>query len=248
MLAGTIQTRKTTRMSDSGNHPLASALAAQLQHSLSGRSLSGVVRSELATIEAALRHGIRYEQLCQLLAALGIHASVSTLRQTVYRLRRQQPGAALANSAGTSGETGGATGQTSEAARFTGLREASRATATVDRGADVGAAADAVVPGSSAHRIESPQPAGADPRVPHADRVPLLPGDPATPATSRSKVDFITEIRTSYPDLDQLADRYRKSLQRDRLSQATAAAAKARSDGTPSDTPSTPDSTRSTPP
>ena len=51
-------------MSDSGNHPLASALAAQLQHSLSGRSLSGVVRSELATIEAALRHGIRYEQLC----------------------------------------------------------------------------------------------------------------------------------------------------------------------------------------
>jgi hypothetical protein len=179
---------------------------------------------------------------------LGIHASVSTLRQTVYRLRRQQPGAALANSAGTSGETGGATGQTSEAARFTGLREASRATASVDRGADVGAPADAVVPGSSARRTESAQPTGADPRAPHADRVPLLPGDPATPATSRNRVDFITEIRTSYPDLDQLADRYRKSLQRDRLSQATSAAAQARSDGTPRDIPSTSDSTRSTPP
>jgi hypothetical protein len=179
---------------------------------------------------------------------LGIHASVSTLRQTVYRLRRQQPVAALTKSAGTSGQSGGATGPTFEAAHVTGLREATRATTNVDRAADAGAAADAVAPGYAASRVESPKPTGAEPRAPHADRIPLLPGDPAPAATRRNKVDFITEIRTSYPDLDELADRYRKSLQRGRPSQATAAGAQARSDGTPRDTPSTPDSTRSTPP
>ncbi len=77
-------------MSVSGNHNTSATLSAQIQASPLCRTLSGIVRSELPTIEAALRHGLRYEQLCQHLVALGIKVSPGTLRQTVYRLRHEE--------------------------------------------------------------------------------------------------------------------------------------------------------------
>lgn len=86
---GTMHATPEQIMSVSGNLNTAATLSAQIQASTLCRTLSGIVRSELPAIEAALRHGLRYEQLCQHLAALGVKVSPGTLRQTVYRLRHE---------------------------------------------------------------------------------------------------------------------------------------------------------------
>lgn len=233
-------------MSSSGNPHTVTALSAQIQASLLGRTLSGIVRSELATIETALQHGVRYEQLCQHLAALGIKVSAGTLRQTVYRLRCEQrrlagrqverPAAGLAAPQASKAPdderpVGAPSTEASPSAmgRPTRMESATARPGSADR-----------IPATSSDTTELPLTA-------HSDGIPLLSGRPATPLGARGRVDFISEIRESYPDLDLLADRYRKSLQRER--QTTPAAdnamgslthAAANLTSTPSPTGSTP--------
>ena len=169
----------------SGNTNTVSALSAQIRASTLGRTLSGLVRSELPTIEDALRHGLRYEQLCQHLAALGVTVSPGTLRQTVYRLRQQRQG---------SGDSNPASSQ------------------QIPDTAPVPAPAK---PPTSPPTVKSPAAAGPTPRgLAVGDKVPLLEVKPPAPIGLAPPNDFITAIRQSCPDLDVLAYRYRQSQQR----------------------------------
>lgn len=188
-------------MSNSGNQNLASVLAAQIQASMLGRTLSGIVRSELATIEAALAHGVRYEQLCQHLAALGVKASAGTLRQTVYRLRREQGRTLAGESPRTSVDA---------------------APPAPGRPVPIPPSATSTSATPETAKLTAPQVATSPPRPVRVDSVPLLSGNSAQPAGSRGRVDFITEIRDSYPDLDLLADRFRKSLRNARQPESAA--------------------------
>ncbi len=191
-------------MLNSGNQNLASVLDAHIQASMLGRTLSGIVRSELATIEAALAHGIRYEQLCQHLAALGVKASAGTLRQTVYRLRREQGRTLAAESTRASGDA-----VPPAMARPPTNQPSSASTST----------SASATPEPA--RLTAPRAEAGPPRIAR-DTVPLLSGNPVPPAGSARKVDFISEIRDSYPDLDLLADRYRKSLRNARQPESAA--------------------------
>lgn len=192
-------------MLNSGNQNLASVLDAQIKANMLGRTLSGIVRSELATIEAALAHGVRYEQLCQHLAALGVKASAGTLRQTVYRLRREQGRTLAAESTRTSGDA------VPSAMARPATNQASAAAAS--------AAAAPATPEPA--RLTAPRVEAGPPRIAR-DTVPLLSGSPVPPAGSGRNVDFISEIRDSYPDLDLLADRFRKSLRNARQPESAA--------------------------
>jgi hypothetical protein len=172
-------------MSVSGNINTASALSAQIQSSALSRTLSGIVRSELPTIEDALRHGLRYEQLCQHLAALGVTVSPGTLRQTVYRLRRQQSGR--------------------------GDDPRPLAPQPVPDTVPVPQSAAALtLPHPPLLKAPlRPAPIRDGPAV--SDTVPLLEVKPALSAGAEPSTDFITAIRQSCPDLDVLAYRYRQS-------------------------------------
>ncbi len=173
----------------SGNTNTVSALSAQIEANTLSRTLSGIVRSELPTIEDALRHGLRYEQLCQHLAALGVTVSPGTLRQTVYRLRQQRQGSDESNPASSQ--------QIPDPAQIP---------------------APATAPPSlppPLPPVKSPVAAGPTPDdLAVGDKVPLLEVKPPATVGFAPPTDFITAIRQSCPDLDVLAYRYRQSQQR----------------------------------
>jgi hypothetical protein len=191
------------------------------------------VRAELGAIQAARRAGLSYEEICKGLHTLGIEVSARTLRHTVYRIQGQQgaiaPAAALDAQIGVTIDLFAA--EPPEEATPPNPASASSVPSTgpspdLPAPASLAPTGDRPAPKDSAAVAASPDPPSGPCRTAPAE--PPGTGLPPAPA------DLIRQIRETAPDLDQLADRYR----RQQAAQRPQARPAARVDATSPDPPS----------